>query len=96
MTEQQGQPPTGEGKRAMSQTKAVKAALREAFPGTEFSVTAKVYSMGGTLNISWTDGPSRRDVSDAVRFANTGWFRFHHDVTTNDECMLHHEVTGQW
>lgn len=45
--------------------KIVRAALKEAFPKIKFSVRSKSYSGGASITVSWTDGPTAKDV-DAV------------------------------
>jgi len=40
----------------------VRAALKAAFPGITFSVRSKSYSMGASISVRWTDGPTEKDV----------------------------------
>lgn len=42
--------------------KAIRAALKVAFPGTKFAVRSESFSMGDAVRIKWTDGPA----TDAV------------------------------
>jgi hypothetical protein len=42
--------------------KMIRTALREAFPGVRFSVRSSSYSMGASINISYTDGPTNAQV----------------------------------
>jgi len=42
--------------------KLVRAALKAAFPGITFSVRSKSYSMGASISVRWTDGPTEKDV----------------------------------
>lgn len=42
--------------------KALRLALKAAFPGTKFSVRSKTYSGGASISFDWTDGPTRSDV----------------------------------
>lgn len=42
--------------------KALRAALKAAFPGTKFSVRSKTYSGGASISFDWTDGPTRCEV----------------------------------
>jgi predicted RNA methylase len=42
--------------------KLIRAALKRAFPDTKFSVRSSKYSMGSSIDVSWTDGPTRRMV----------------------------------
>ena len=41
---------------------AIKAELKAAFPGIKFSVTSDSFSMGDSVHISWTDGPTTEEV----------------------------------
>ncbi len=43
----------------------VRQALKTAFPGHKFSVRAKTYSGGASVDIAWTDGPTAKQV-DAI------------------------------
>jgi hypothetical protein len=40
----------------------VRAALKRRFLGARFSVRSKTYAGGASIDVSWTDGPPRRDV----------------------------------
>ena len=42
--------------------KLLRAALRESFPAVKFSVRSSVYSGGASIDISWTDGPTSKQV----------------------------------
>lgn len=42
--------------------KLVRTALRDAFPGVKFSVRSDTYSMGASIRVRWTDGPTSSDV----------------------------------
>lgn len=42
--------------------KLVRKALKREFPGVKFSVRSKTYSGGASINVGWTDGPTRKDV----------------------------------
>lgn len=46
--------------------KLVRAALKETFPGQKFSVRSSVYSMGASIDVSWTDGPTAEQVDDVT------------------------------
>jgi hypothetical protein len=50
---------------AAETAKLIRAALKKAFPGVKFSVRSENFSMGSSIRVSWTGGPSREDV-DAV------------------------------
>lgn len=49
--------------------KLVRQALKEAFPGVNFSVVSSTYSGGASITVRWTDGPAAKVVeSIAKRF----------------------------
>lgn len=45
--------------------KLVRAALKKAFPAVKFSVRSRSYSGGASIDVGWTDGPTKKEV-DAV------------------------------
>jgi len=53
------------GSSQASAAKLIKAELQEAFPGIKFSVTSDSFSMGDSVDIRWTDGPTTKEV-DAI------------------------------
>ena len=46
--------------------KLVRKRLAVKFPGVKFSVRSQSYSMGASVNVNWTDGPSTRLVEPVV------------------------------
>lgn len=42
--------------------KIVRTALKAAFPTVKFSVRSKSYSGGASIDVSWQDGPTEREV----------------------------------
>lgn len=48
---------------AAETAKLIRAALKEAFPGVKFSVRSDSYSLGASINVRWTDGPTQSAVS---------------------------------
>lgn len=53
------------------QAKLIRTSLREALPGTKFSVRQ---SRGGSINVNWVDGPTAAQVDAIVqRFAGGGF-----------------------
>lgn len=40
----------------------IRTELKKAFPGVKFSVRSDSFSMGNSIDIDWTDGPSRAEV----------------------------------
>jgi len=59
--------------------KNLKKELQLAFPGVKFSVTSEYFSMGNSIRVNWTDGPSQRTV-DAI----TGKYAYYIDKCTDD------------
>jgi len=56
--------------------KQIRTVLKSAFPATKFSVTIKRFSMGESVDTSWTDGPTKSQVNDLIgKYGNTR-FRF--------------------
>ncbi len=47
--------------------KKIRAILKIKFQGTKFSVKTELYSQGASINVSWTDGPMKEDVSKVVK-----------------------------
>lgn len=43
----------------------IRGDLKRAFPGAVFQVRTSKYSMGSSVRVNWTDGPTRDDV-DAI------------------------------
>ncbi len=40
----------------------LRKALKDAFPDTRFSVRTDKYAAGASINVEWTDGPTRDEV----------------------------------
>jgi hypothetical protein len=53
---------------------AVRAALKVAFPGMKFSVTADNYAGGNAVRIKWTNGPEVEAVDEIGRNFTAGSF----------------------
>lgn len=47
--------------------KLVRARVKADFPGVKFSVRTSTYSMGASITVSWCDGPTTKEVDEAVR-----------------------------
>mgnify|MGYP001573907191 CR=1 FL=1 len=47
--------------------KLIRSALRADFQGCKFSVRCDRYADGSSVHVSWTDGPTERDVSSLVK-----------------------------
>lgn len=67
----------------------VRGELKREFPGTKFSVRISRYSMGSNCRVSWTDGPTTRQVDAVIgRFGGTTFdgmddSTHHHDSEWN-------------
>lgn len=54
--------------------KLVRKDLKAAFPGVKFSVRSDSYSGGASINVSWTDGPTAREVDRVIKvYAGSGF-----------------------
>jgi hypothetical protein len=47
--------------------KIMRAELKKEFPGVQFSVRSKGYSMGCSITVSWADGPDSSAVDNIVK-----------------------------
>lgn len=54
--------------------KMLRPVLRACFPGVKFSVRIDRYSMGASIDVAWTDGPTVEDVNNAAYGFNGGRF----------------------
>lgn len=54
--------------------------LKEAFPGTSFSVKSEGFSMGDAVNVRWTDGPTSDRVKNLVGKYEYGHFNGMEDI----------------
>jgi hypothetical protein len=71
----------------------IRAELKSAFPGVKFSVKSKSYSGGSSINVSWTDGPTAKEVDRvAGQFAGASFdgmidLKSYHDSTFRGETV---------
>jgi Large polyvalent protein associated domain 29 len=54
--------------------KNMRVELKRAFPGVKFSVTGKSFSMGNSVSINWTDGPTSKQVEKITGRYSSGSF----------------------
>lgn len=54
--------------------KAIRKELKTAFPGVSFSVKSEAYSMGTSVNVYWTDGPTSKEVNSIIGKYQYGHF----------------------
>ena len=64
-------------------------ALRRAFPGVKFSVRSNTYSGGASIDVSWVDGPTERQVSAVTSPYEGGRFDGMIDMATSVTSWLH-------
>lgn len=53
---------------------AIRQDLRRAWPGVKFKVTSQGYSMGNSVSVRWTDGPTSSDVDRIIGRYQYGHF----------------------
>jgi tRNA A37 threonylcarbamoyladenosine dehydratase len=54
--------------------KLIRAELKASFPGIKFSVRSSVYSMGSSIDVRWTMGPTEKAVEAIVGKYQDGYF----------------------
>lgn len=54
--------------------KAIREELKTKFPTIKFSVKSSNFSMGNSVDIDWTDGPSREQVEETTKKYQYGHF----------------------
>ena len=59
---------------------AIRTELKTKFPNYKFSVTSDNFSMGSSVNISWTDGPTAGQVESVTRKYQYGHFNGMEDI----------------
>lgn len=55
-------------------SKLARLILKETFPGIKFSVRSDTYSMGASMRVGWTDGPTEKQVKHAVEPLEGAYF----------------------
>src|SRR5262245_59165835 len=59
--------PAGDGvSNRIVATKNIRIELKRAFPRTKFSITSDTFSMGNSINVRWTDGPTAKQVDKII------------------------------
>lgn len=79
-------------------SKNCKAELRAKFPGVKFSVRAEYFSGGSSMNISWSMGPTTKEVDAIVGKYKAGSFdgsTDYYDYDHSAESEAVKEVLGQ-
>jgi hypothetical protein len=62
---------------------AIRAELKEVFNGVKFSVRSETFSMGDSVNISWNDGPTSKEVDAVTNKYQQGKFNGMKDIYEN-------------
>jgi Large polyvalent protein associated domain 29 len=71
--------------------KLVRQSLKETFPTIKFSVRSKSYSMGASIHVEWTDGPTSNQVDRVVKKYEGASFDGMEDLKTYQDSTLHGE-----
>ncbi len=75
-------------KTAAETAKRIRTELKAAFPGIKFSVRSETYSMGNSVNISWTNGPTSKAVDLIVKKYEYGRFDGMTDSSSTEETLV--------
>lgn len=62
---------------------SIRAELKKQFPGIKFSVRSETFSMGNSVRISWTDGPTRETIEKISNKYQYGHFDGMNDIYIN-------------
>lgn len=73
--------------------KLIRKALKAAFPETKFSVRSDSYSMGASVYVSWTDGPTSTQVSEITDPYNGAGFDSMIDLKYHKEHWIEPDGT---
>lgn len=60
--------------------KAIRKELGKAFPETKFQVRSESYSMGSSVDVDWTDGPTTDMVEEIIKKYQYGHFNGMEDL----------------
>lgn len=66
--------------------KEIRKILKENFPTTKFSVRSSNFSMGDSVHVSWTDGPTNKKVNELIRHFQYGHFDGMIDLYEYSNC----------
>ncbi len=68
----------------------IRADLKRHFPSTKFSVRSKSYSGGSSITVSWTDGPTAKQVEAIAQRRKGADFDGMQDLKTYHKDLLLH------
>lgn len=74
----------GEGSEHARASANIKTELQIAFPSVNFSVKSNSFSMGDSVNVSWTDGPTQKQVEEITGKYQRGSFNGMIDMYESD------------
>ena len=85
--------------------KDVRQVLKAEYPNTKFSVRVKRFSMGSSVNVSWTDGPTEREIANKTAHLKGGEYLNEYIMTqrtitravmvaTAEACARHYGMGG--
>lgn len=60
--------------------KAIRTELKKLFPDIKFSVRSDSFSMGNSVDVSWTDGPTTDQINDVIKKYQYGSFNSMEDI----------------
>ena len=72
----------------------VRKALKTNFPGIKFSVRSKTYSGGASIDVSWTDGPTTKEVDAVTKSFEGASFDGMIDLKSYHDSILDGEVVS--
>ena len=75
---------------AAQTARKIRKALKAAHPGTKFSVRTSKYSMGSSVRVSWTDGPTSEEVRPLLQSFQSASF----DAMTDSQTVHGYEFDG--
>ena len=74
----------------------LKADLQRNFPGVKFSVKSKSYSMGNSIHVSWTDGPTGKQVDLIAGSYQHGHFDGMQDIYEYDHTRSYDRGSAKY
>jgi hypothetical protein len=77
--------------RCAETAKLVRQALKESFPCVKFSIRSSTYSGGASINVSWVDGPTSKQVEQVTDAFCGGYF----DGMIDYKGSVYHKLDGE-
>ena len=69
--------------------KNMRIELKHAFPGHKFSVRSKSFSMGNSVDVSWVDGPTEKEVEAIIGKYQYGHYNVMEDIHESISTDFH-------